>query len=214
MGQNPNDEMREAILGLLYSIHQRARGIRSTGIGISKIRRALKKHGFKGREVVSNLDYLIQTKWVVREVEEYPLKRGGITLTARRVTYKISDIGINHFQGISRFQSVHKFEGINIMNIQGVTIIGENNVVYNQHSELFRNLDLLDTEIQKSDQFTDEEKLSYHADIDTIKSQLAKSKPTRDVLKAAWEGLKAVATIGSLLSLYQTITTLIAPLLA
>jgi len=214
MRQNPNDETREAILGLLYSIHQRARGIRSTGISISKIKQALKKQGFKAQEVVSNLDYLIQTKWVVREVEEYPLKRSGITITARRVTYKISDIGINHFQGISRFQNAHKFEGIKVMNIHGVTVIGENNVVYNQYSELFRNLDLLDTEIQKSDRFTDEEKLSCHADIDTIKSQLAKSKPTRDVLKAAWEGLKAVATIGSLLSLYQTITTLITPLLA
>ena len=214
MGQNPADEIREAILSLLYSIHQSARGVRSTGIGISKIKRALKKQGFKGQEVVSNLDYLVQTKWVVREVEEYPLNRGGITLTAKRVTYKISDIGINHFQGISRFQSVHKFEGINVMNIRGVTIIGENNIVYNQHSDLFRNLDLLGTEIQKSDQFTDEEKLSHHADIETIKSQLAKSKPKRVILKAAWEGLKAVATVGSLLRLYQTITTLIAPLLA
>jgi len=213
MRPNPNDEIREAILGLLYSIHQRARGIRSTSIGISKIKQALKKQRFKGPEVVSNLDYLIQTKWVIREVEEFPLERGRMTITARRVTYKISDIGINHFQGVSRFQSAHKFEGINVMNIQGVTIIGENNVVYNQHSELFRNLDLLDTEIQKSDRFTDEEKLSYHADIDTIKSQLAKSKPNREILKTAWEGLKAVATVGSLLSLCQTITTIIAPLL-
>lgn len=214
MRQNPNDEIREAILDLLYSIHQTPRGMRSTGIGISKIKQALKKRGFKTREVVSNLDYLIQTKWVVREVEEYPLKRSGITLTARRVTYKISDIGINHFQGVSKFQNAHKFEGIKVMNIHGVTVIGENNIVYNQHSDLFRNLDLLDTEIQKSDRFMDEEKLSYHADVDTIKSQLAKSKPNPEILKAAWEGLKAVATIGSLLSLYQTITTLITPLLA
>jgi hypothetical protein len=214
MRQNPNDKIREAILGLLYSIHQKARGIKSTSIGISKIKQALKKQGFKGQEVVSNLDYLVQTKWVVREVEEYPLKRSGITITARRVTYKISDIGINHFQGVSNFQSGHKFENINVLNIQGVTVIGENNIVYDQHTDLFRHLDILDTEIQKSDQLKDEDKLSCHADIETIKSQLAKPKPNREILKIAWEGVKAAATVGGVVGLCQTIATLIAPLLA
>jgi len=35
------------------------------------------------------------------------------------------------------------------MNLHVVTVIGENNVVFNQHSELFKSLDILDTEIQK-----------------------------------------------------------------
>jgi hypothetical protein len=214
MSHNPNDQIREAILGFLYSIHQKARGVKSTSIGISKIKQALKKQGFKSQKVVSNLDYLVQTKWVIKEVEEYSLKRGGVPIKAKTVTYKISEKGINHFQGVSKFQTVHKFENINITNIQGVAVVGESNVVYNQYTELFRHLDLLDTEIQKSDKLTDEDKLSSHADIETIKSQLGKSKPNREILKTAWQGVKAAATIGGAIGLCQTITTLIAPLLA
>ena len=214
MSQNPNDEIREAILKLLCSIHEKARGIKSTSIGMRELKHALKNQGFKEPEIVSNLDYLIQTKWVIREVEEYPLRKGGVSLIARKITYKISEKGINHFQGVSKFQTVHKFENINVTNVQGITVIGENNIVYNKHIELFRYLDLLDTEIQKSDKLNDEDKLSSHADIETIKSQLAKPKPNREILKTAWEGVKVAATVGGVVGLCQTIAALIAPLLA
>lgn len=213
LSQNPNDKIREAILSLLYSVHQNAQGMSSTGIGISKLKQALKKQGFKRQEVVSNLDYLIQVKWAIKEVDEYPLTRGGVSLTARKVTYKISSDGINRFQGVSKFQTVHKFENINVLNIKGVTVIGDNNVVYNQHTNLFRHLDLLDAELQKTDQFTDEEKLDYHADIETLKSQLSKPKPNREILKIAWKGVKAAATTGGFITLCQKIASLIAPLL-
>lgn len=214
MSQNPNDEIREAILKLLYSIHEKARGIKSTCIGMRNLKQALKSQGFKEPEIVSNLDYLTQTNWVLKEEEEYPLRRGGVTINVKNVTYKISEKGINHFQGISKFQTVHKFENINITNMQGVTVVGENNVIYNQFTALFRHLDLLDTEIQKSSKLNDEDKLSSHADIDTIKSQLAKPKPNHEILKTAWEGVKATATIAGVVGLCQTIATLIAPLLA
>lgn len=150
MNQNPNDEIKEVILRLLYSIYEKARGIKRTCIGMREMKQALKNQGYKEQEIVSNLDYLTQTNCVLKEEEEYPLRRGGVTINVKNTTYKISEKGINHFQGVSKFQTVHKFENINIMNIKGVTIVGENNVIYNQHTELFRFLDLLDTEIQKA----------------------------------------------------------------
>lgn len=213
MPTRTNDDIRESILEFLYTRHQKARGVRSTGLAISKIKRLLKEKGLKEQEIASNLDYLIQTGWVVKEKEEYSFTRGGRTIQAKRVFYKISDKGINHFEGPSKFQRPHKVTGINITNIQGVTVVGDGNFVYSQYGDLYRTLDLLDEEIRKSDSFSDEEKLNYRADIETIKSQLAKSKPNRGILKSAWEGLKALATVSSVAQLFLRIKALIEPLI-
>lgn len=213
MPQRTNDDVREIILRLLYTQHQKARGVKSTGLAISKIKQPLKKKGLKEQEIASNLDYLIQTGWVVQEKEEYSFTRSGRTIQAQRVSYKISDKGINHFEGPSKFQRPHKVTGINITNIQGVTVVGDGNFVYTRYGDLYRTLDLLDEEIRKSDSFSDEEKLNYRADIETIKSQLAKSKPNRGILKSAWEGLKALATVSSVAQLFLRIKALIEPLI-
>jgi len=213
MSQLTADEIRESILEFLFSIHQKARGIKSTALTISKIKTALKQKGLREREIVSNLDYLVQTEWVHEERETYPITSGGRQITAQRVTYKISEKGIDHFEGPSKFQRPHRVTGINVTNIQGVTVIGNDNFVYNQYSDLYRSLNLLDEEIRRSDHFSDEEKLNYRAEIDTIKSQLAKPKPNRGILKSAWEGLKALATISGVAQLFLRIKTLIEPLI-
>lgn len=213
MSENPSDRIKEAIIKHLFTIHQKARGIKSASTGMRDLKEALKKEGFRDQEIVSNLDYLTQTKWVLADEEEYPLQKGGVTIQAKKVTYRISEKGINHFQGASKFQTVHKFQNINVTNVKGVTIIGENNVVYNQYADLFRNLDNLDTEIQKSAQLNDENKLSAHADIETIKSQLSKPKPTKEILSVAWKGVEAAATIAGVIGLCQTVAPLIAHLL-
>jgi hypothetical protein len=194
-------------------MHKKTRGMKSKSLKISKIKRELKKHGLKEQEIVSNLDYLVQTEWVVEEKEEYPFTRDGRTIQAQRITYKISDKGINHFEGESKFQKPHEVTGINITNVQGVTVVGDRNFVYNQYGDLYRALDLLDEEIRKNSNFSDRQKLDYRADIETIKSQLAKAKPNREVIRSAWRGLKALATVGTVMQLFLRIKELIAPLI-
>lgn len=103
MSQLSNGDIRELILRFLYSTHERARGVRSTAIEVSKIKRVLKKEELKEREIASNLDYLIQRGWVLEEQEEYSFSRRGRTIRAQRVSYNISDKGMNHFQGPSKF---------------------------------------------------------------------------------------------------------------
>jgi len=213
MTENPSDKTREAILKHLFVVHQKARSIKSQSNGMRNLKETLKSQGFNEQEIVSNLDYLIQTGWVLREEEEYPLRRGQTTILAKNVMYKISEKGINHFQGVSKFQTVHKFENINVMNVQGVTVVGENNIVYTQFADLFRKLDALDSEIQKSTELTDVDKLSSHADIETIKSQLGKPTPTKEILRAAWRSIEAAATIAGVIDLCQKIAPLIAHLL-
>lgn len=76
-----------------------------------------------------------------------------------------------------------------------------------------RALSLLSEEIMKSDQFTDEEKLNYHAEINTIKSQLSKTLPDKGIIAKAWEKLKPLATVAGIASFFEKVRLLIELLL-
>jgi hypothetical protein len=108
-------------------------------------------------------------------------------------------------------KETHTF--INITNIQGVTVIGEGNYVHSQYSDLYQSLDLLGEGIRQADRLSDEAKLNYQAEIETIKSQLLKPNPDRSILKTAWNALKGVATVGGVMSALEKVRALIQPLL-
>jgi hypothetical protein len=50
----------------------------------------------------------------------------------------------------------------------------------------------------ESNALDESQKVDVVSDIDTIQSQLAKSTPNKSVIKAAWEGIKGLATVASL----------------
>ena len=50
---------------------------------------------------------------------------------------------------------------------------------------------------------SDDEKLRYVADIETVKSQLSKSSPNKRIIKIAWESLKALAALYEVSSLLR-----------
>ena len=145
MGRD-NDEIRRIILKFLYDVHRKARSMKSARVPISKLKSELKKLGLKEHEIVSNLDYLIQAGWVKVESEEVEFKTPkGFTKRQKREYYKISDSGINYFEGPSKFQRVEKsVYGINVTNIQGVTVIGDQNVIVNtKYLDLYRSLSVI-----------------------------------------------------------------------
>lgn len=161
---------------------------------------------------MSNLDYLIQAGWVKVESEEVEFKTPkGFTKRQKREYYKISDSGINYFEGPSKFQRVEKsVYGINVTNIQGVTVIGDQNVIVNtKYLDLYRSLSLLSEIIRKSSQLSDEEKLNYVMEIETIKDQLSKPTPDRSIIKLAWEKLKPLATVSGIASFFKQVSELI-----
>jgi len=166
----------------------------------------------KENEIASNLDYLIQSGWVKVELEESEFKTSkGFIRKQKKEYYKISDIGINYFEGPSEFQRVEKsISGINITNIQGVTVIGDQNIVVNtQYIDLFRKLSLLSEAVRNSSQLSDAEKLNYVKDIDTIKDQLSKPSPDKNIIKLAWEKLKPLATVSGIISFFKQVADLI-----
>jgi hypothetical protein len=208
-----NDEIRDTILRFLFLRHKKSRSVSGAGIKSREIKQELKEEGLSEQEIASNLYYLIQSGWVDEERRTFPLSKGGKTIRAEAVSYRITDKGINHFEGPSKFQRIQKLTGINVTNIQGVTVIGDGNYVYNQYSNLYRSLDLLGEEIRRTDRLSDEEKLNYQAEIETIKSQLLKQNPDRNILRTAWNALKVVATIGSVVSVFEKVKALIEPLI-
>jgi len=207
------DEICEIILRFLYDTYKTARSLKSSRLKISAIKRGLKQRGLTEREIVGNLHYLIQTKWIIEETETYQIRAKRGVINAKSEFYTISDKGIDHFEGASKFQKAHPLSGINITNIQGVTIVGDGNIVNTRYSDLYGNLSLISEEIIKSAQFSDEEKLNYHAEISTIKSQLSKTRPDKTIIRSAWEKLKPLATIVGIASFFEKVKVLIELLL-
>jgi predicted transcriptional regulator len=210
------DEIRQTILNYLYQIHKKARSRKSIRVPISKIKKELKQMGLKEHEIVSNLDYLIQGQWVNVDVEESEfITPQGFTKKQRKEYYKISDTGINLFEGVSQFQRVDKsISGINVNNIQGVTIIGSQNEVVNiNYTDLFRRLSLLSEAVRNTSQLSDEDKLNYNQDIITIRDQLSKPTPDKSIIRSAWENLKPLATITGVVSFFQKVGEIISGIL-
>lgn len=209
---NRNDEYRDKILRFLYERHGSAKGITAIPIGILELRREMKaRHALKQAEVASNLDYLIQVGWVKAEVKSRSfVTPGGMVLPREQTKYKISELGIDHLEAASMFKKPRTASQVNITNVQGVTVVGDGNVVNAKFAELASAIDDLDQAIATSRQLTDEQKLDAAGDISALRAQAAKKNPSPSVLRGAWEGLKglpvlggaadAVAKIGKLLS--------------
>jgi hypothetical protein len=151
---------------------------------------------------------------VETEETEFKTPRGFIKKQVKPY-YKISDIGITYFEGPSEFQRVSKsFSGINITNVQGVTVVGDQNVVVNtQYLDLYRRLSLLSEAVRGSAQLSDKEKLDYVTEIETIKDQLAKQSPDKSIIRLAWEKLKPLATVSGVMSFFKQVAELIGRLL-
>lgn len=209
----PRDEICEIILKFFYGIHKKARSLKSARLKISKVKEGLKKCGLNNQEIINNLDYLIQTGWILKEIESSQIRTKRGIITGASEYYKASDKTIDHFEGASKFQRIHPTTGINITNIQGVTVVGDQNIVNAQYSDLYSNLALLSEEVRKSNKFSDEQKLNYVAEIETIKSQLSKTDPDKNIISRAWDKLKMLSEVEGIASFIERIASLIVRLL-
>jgi hypothetical protein len=155
------------------------------------------RFGMTQPDVASNLDYLVQVGWVREVTKERSFKtRKGMQISAEQVKYKISDVGINHLEAGTVFKKPETSGTINITNVKGVTVIGDGNVVNAQFTDLARALDKLDKAIATSN-LSDEEKLDAAGDFATIRTQIAKKNPLKEVIQGAWRSLERLATVQS-----------------
>jgi len=209
---NPNDLIRDTILRHLYKLHTSARGPKGVGTKIRDLHRAMKAKGISQKQVNSNLDYLVQKGWV-REVvtsRSYTTPQGMTQQSEIRI-YKISDIGIDKLEAASIYRREERLSGINVTNIQGVTVIGSENIVNTQFSDLSRALAELEKVISESDALSDEDKLNVIADIGSLQSQLSKPKPIRDLVRTLWSGIEKVVTAAAFADVVTKVAGLMGP---
>ncbi len=190
-----DDEIRDRLLRFLYATYKSARSADAIYQTMGEIKKAMKTLKVMEKRIVSNLTYLIQNEWVEQDVRQFIVQPRGKPVMTRQIRYRVSSAAVNRYEGPSAFQRAEKMAGINITNIQGVTVVGHDNVVNTQFADLYRNLDLLGSEVRANEQLNDREKLSYQAEIETIKSQLMKEEPDRSIVERSWEVLKGVATL-------------------
>jgi hypothetical protein len=211
---NPHDIARDHILRHLYYIHENARSPKTAGIKITDLARALKPKGFKLKEVASNLDYLAKKGWVreVLETRTFTTPRG-TTQQAEKRSYKISDLGIDHMEAASMYQRSSIIPHINISNIQGVTIVGDGNLVNATLTDFSRALSELKQAILAEPSISDDLRLVTVSDIDSLQSQLQKPNPDKSLIRTLWSSIEKVATVGGAIEFVQKAAELIAPFL-
>lgn len=204
-----NDEIRRIMLQYFYDRNKNATsamGKKGSAIKISDIKKELKaQHGLSQQQVQSNLTYLISEGWVEeREIRKEVRGRGGTVIPSVTTFYQITSAGIDKVEGPGEF-TMPKFHGINI-NATGQNIItlGDGNQINAEFSDLGQALVELRDAITRSDA-PEQDKMALVADIDTIQSQLAKPKPNRGIIGAAWESVKGAATIEGCASLVERI---------
>ena len=211
---NLNDVVRDALLRYLYEVHQNARSVKATAVGVRALQSAMKSmYGLKQQIVASNLDYLLQKGWISEVVEERTFTTTrGTTQSSAKITYKISDIGIDQLEGASLYERPPGSQGVNITTIRGVTVVGDGNVVNTEFVDLSSALTDLRKSIASSD-LDDQLKLDGLADIDALKSQLQKPEPDPTIVQRLWIGIEKVAGVAGVVDLAARVGELLQPLL-
>lgn len=213
---NIQDEIRDVLMRVLYDIHTQSRSPASIAKGIREITQIVQeKFTCKQQEISHNLDYIIQKGWVIKEtIEKSFTTKDGMNINNPQFKYKISDIGIDKYEEASTFHSTKHHPTVNITNINGVTVVGNGNIVNSTYTKLMSELVNLKTALDKSKNISDTQKLEAIADIESIQSQLEKPHPNVSVIKTLFTPLEKVATVAGVYSAYQIVLELIKPLIS
>lgn len=204
--QISEDEVRTTILKYFYDAYKNPRGISSYKLKLKKIYSDLKKKGIERKNVARTMIYFLESGWIIEEIKEIPY----LTVKGESKTYRISKDGINFFDEPSKFQKNNSLAGINMSNIENsVIVFGDNNFIRNEHKDLAESLGKLGNQIRISSELSDDDKMDYQAEINTLKAQLAKSNPNKGIIQKSWESLKTVSTLGGVVSFYMKVKPLI-----
>lgn len=213
---NPNDAIRDAILRHMYDVNRQSRSPKKAAIGIRDLNKGMKaKHGYKQQEVSSNLIYLIEIGWVSESLEQSSFSTpGGAVRTQEKRSYRISASGIDRLEAASTYERTPASQSVNITNIQGVTVVGDGNVVNTTFTDLAHTLDDIINSITDAPCMTQQDKLEIISDIGSLQSQLQKPNPSKEIVRALWGQISNAVTAAGITELIANAETMIAPLLA
>ena len=171
-------------------------------------------------------------KQIRPRLSELRRKHSGLTMNAAAQMYAqskgtsiMAKLGQEDRQTLATVQtvtqvnttSVHKVDkrtlNINNSPIHNLSF-GDRNSVSQSVISLDDSLSELSEKINENTSLTGEEKSDYKSDIQTIASQVGKSKPNRQIIKAAWGSIKGLATIEGFVQSIDRIEPLIKPFLS
>ena len=211
MPANKFDDIRTDILRHLDEVMRNANNHNTGRETEVMIQRTLRVLGYNPGEISQELTYLVERGYIKKETE-----KSGSTLGSRPIFttfyFYISSEGRDFLHGDSQhFSPKRTFGGINITNIQGAVAIGESSIaiVHKPHLSLYQALDDLKTAVLDSDKISDSEKAEYVSDIETIKQQVAKRKPNKQIISIAWKSVLALPTIEGMLQFVERVKPLI-----
>lgn len=184
------------------------RGKKGSAVKISDVKAELKRlYGLTQQQVVANLNYLLDREWVkaIEESKSFTAPRG-TTIPSTTIYYQITAQGIEKIEGESEFQPRDRYAGIRIEATgESVVTVGDGNVVNVRNQALFQQLNALKERIIDSESVSEETKLDVAVDIETLKTQLAKHDPDREVVQRLWDRIGKVADVASLAALVAAI---------
>ncbi len=208
------DTNKQHVLEALYAVREEKRSVSAMSVGVREIQQKAREFfGLKQKEVAHALDYLVRHGWVEEIQEQRTVARGKMTIPTTQTKYRLSDDGLSWFERGSNFDRSSRYQGINIENVSGVVVLGNNNVVNNKFRDLFTNIDELERLIKLSDQLNEEQKLGATADLQTAKDQLSKDQPSGSILETALAGVRGAADTAGALDLFERVQQMVTNIL-
>lgn len=184
------DAIRGKVLKWAYDRYYSARGISGQAFTITDVRKELSREDFSSSEISRAVQFLSETNFLTAETRPYQTRRG--SLVPGTTYYRISYIGIQHIEGESRFKRPEPLSGINVTNLGDVTVMGDGNIVQTAFASLYGPLDSIEDMVRQSKSLADTEKREAIAEIRTIRSQLGKASPDKEITARAWGRLKSI----------------------
>jgi hypothetical protein len=197
-----NDLIREKVLEALYSILSKAKGRDSQMVGIRDLSAEVKiaLPNIKMNQIAANVTFLVQNNFVEEvEVKNF-FAQGKFGNSKPSIKYRLSREGLAYFEHGSKFDKSNTFAGIVDITGSGNNIIIGNqnsvtNIVNTQFTEGHKLAEDLRRRVNALGVLSDDEKVSVQSDLETIKSQLAKKDPDKDILKKSKDNLGILANI-------------------
>lgn len=147
------------------------------------------KTGADRNEIKSDVDFLVGQRFIQKKIV-----RVG-KMSSEKI--KISSKGISLFENTK--YSSKPFSPIQLQGGNNVIILGDNNDIGHIEQiqgESIAELNNLIAKIKFSS-FSSEEKMNLIGDIETLKGQLLKSKPTNSLMSSAWNSIKLGLSLGA-----------------
>lgn len=160
-------------------------------------------------------------------LSELRRRHSGLTMNAAAQMYALSHstsimakLDPTDRQSLAAVQAITQVSGSNISRVDKRTLTINNSPIHNlsfgDRNSLSQSVVAIDNELQKlseridgSGVLTDDEKSDYKSDIQTIASQIGKSKPNRSIVSSAWESVKGLSDIEGFSELLMKIAPLI-----